>query len=69
MINPPQHPPLAEFQAVMLELLDDNLAPQEIVARLQADPRLADYHDYIATFEPRMVEVAAELIKKWGRRN
>ena len=59
---------LAHFQAVLLQLLSEPLSPHEVVARLLADPSLADYHAYVASFEPRMVEVAALLVKKWGQR-
>ena len=64
----PEHPPLADFQAALLELLDGPLTADEILARLRTDEVFAPYRDYIDTFEPRMVEVAAELTKKWGRR-
>ena len=57
---------LAEFQTALLDLLHQPLATEEILVRLRDDPRFAPYADYIATFEPRMVEVAAELTKKWG---
>jgi hypothetical protein len=60
---------LAHFQATLLDLLDRGSSPQEIVRELQGDPRLSDYAAYVATFEPRMVEVAIELIAKWGRRD
>ena len=41
---------------------------RQIINRLQRDPQLAEFADYVATFEPRMVEVAIELVAKWGRR-
>lgn len=69
MTNPPQHEPLAEFQAKLLELLDQDLSTEEIADRLRADPTLSEYHNYIGTFEPRMIEVAAELTKKCGQRS
>ena len=64
-----ENEPLAEFQAALLELLDEPLSADEIISRLQNDAVFAPYRRYIDTFEPRMVEVAAELIKKWGRRS
>jgi hypothetical protein len=60
---------LAHFQTKLLDLLDRVEDPQAIVRELQSDPRIAEYAAYIATFEPRMVEVAVELIAKWGRRD
>ena len=59
---------LARFQAVLLDLLAQGHPPATIIARLRTDPQLAYYADYVATFEPRMVEVAIELVAKWGRR-
>ena len=61
-------PTLARFQAALLDLLSRGLPPAEIVSRLRNDPELAPFTDYVATFEPRMVEVAVELVAKWGRR-
>jgi hypothetical protein len=58
---------LAHFQAVLLQLLAQPLSAEEIQARLLQDDSLRDYHAYIAGFEPRMIDVAAELVKKWGR--
>ena len=59
---------LARFQATLLDLLSRGLPPEEIVGRLRRDPELAPFADYVATFEPRMVEVAVELVAKWGHR-
>ena len=64
----PDDPTLARFQATLLDLLSRGLPPAEIVDRLRADSELAPYADYVATFEPRMIEVAVELVAKWGRR-
>jgi hypothetical protein len=64
----PDDASLAHFQAVLLDLLDRGHAPEQLVAQLQQDPSLAEYVDYISTFEPRMLEVAIELVAKWGRR-
>jgi hypothetical protein len=61
-------PKLARFQATLLDLLSRGLPPAEIVDHLRGDPELAPYAHYVATFEPRMVEVAVELVAKWGRR-
>ena len=59
---------LAAFQAALLELLAQGLSPEEVIARLRSDAAFAPFADYVETFEPRMVEVAAALVKKWGRR-
>lgn|GEM_PF-1861611 len=59
---------LARVQAALLEALHADLPPQEIVARLQSDPALLPYAEWVASFEPRMIETAAVLVKKWARR-
>ena len=59
---------LASFQAALLDLLAQKHPPATIIAQLRSDPQLAEYADYVATFEPRMIEVAIELVAKWGRR-
>ena len=59
---------LAAFQGALLNLLAEDLPSEELRRHLTTDPAFAPYQDYIATFEPRMVEVAAELVKKWGQR-
>ena len=64
----PDDPQLAHFQATLLDLLSRGLTPQQVIDHLQRDPQLADFQAYIATFEPRMVEVAIELVQKWGRK-
>ena len=60
---------LADFQAHLLELLGQEIPMEEILVRLKREPAFASYREYIRTFEPRMVEVASKLVKKWGRRN
>jgi hypothetical protein len=59
---------LAAFQRALLELLAEPLSPEEMMSRLRSDEVFAPYRDYIETFEPRFVEVAAALMKKWGVR-
>lgn len=68
MSHPPAPHNLAAFQAALLHLLAEDLPPEEFRRRLKSDAAFEPYQDYIATFEPRMIEVAAELVKKWGRR-
>jgi len=65
----PQQERIANFQCALLELLAQSLTPQEIQQRLENDAAFAPYAEYVATFELRMIEVAAELTKKWGRRD
>ena len=58
---------LAHFQSRLLHWLSQPGSAEDILRRLRADESLAPYQSYIASFEPRMVEVAAILVKKWGR--
>jgi len=64
----PDDPALARFQATLLDLLSKGQQPQSIIDHLRSDRELADFAEYVATFEPRMLEVAIELVAKWGRR-
>jgi hypothetical protein len=59
---------LAEFQDALLELLSQDLPVEVLVAKLRDDAAFAVFREYVLAFEPRMLEVAAELTKKWGRR-
>jgi hypothetical protein len=65
----PQDADLARFQAALLELLSQPLGADEMARRLREDEAFAPFQDYVAGFEPRMIEVAAALTKKWGRRS
>lgn len=58
---------LAALQEAMLEILHATEDPAAALALLRADPRTAAYRDWLATFEPRMVKLAGELVRKWGR--
>ena len=64
----PERDQLALFQARLLDLLAQDLPPEEVRARLAAAPEFAPYADYIRAMEPRMIGVAAQLVRKWGRR-
>jgi hypothetical protein len=59
---------LDRLQAALLDALDRGLSPADVIQRLQSDPQLAEFAAYLRTFEPRMVEVAIQLVAKWGRR-
>jgi hypothetical protein len=59
---------LAEFQDALLVLLDQGLPTDQIRVKLREDPAFAAFRDYATALEPRMLEVAVELVKKWGRR-
>jgi hypothetical protein len=59
---------LAVFQDALLELLTQDLPTEVIREKLRDDPAFAAFRDYATSLEPRMLEVAVELMKKWGRR-
>lgn len=67
--QPPADEQLAEVQAALLDILHADLPPEQIVERLRSEPKLSAYADWVASFEPRMIETAALLVKKWGRRS
>ena len=59
---------LAAFQDALLDLLDQGLPVEAVRERLREDPAFAAFREYAAAIEPRMLEVAGELVRKWGRR-
>ena len=59
---------LADFQNALLSLLDSDLSAREMLQRLHTAPEFQAYQAYISSFELPMLEVAAELVKKWGHR-
>jgi hypothetical protein len=60
---------LAAFQHALLDLLYRDLPPEEVQAQLRSGEAFRPFQDYLSRAEPRMMEVAAELVKKWGRRS
>ena len=60
---------LEQFQAALLELLAQDLTLDEITHHLKTDAAFAPFQNYVNTFEPRFVEVASSLVKKWGKRD
>ena len=60
---------LADFQAALLDLLSADLPVDEIVRRLRSDEAFVEFRDYVTQIEPRMLAIAVELVKKWGKRN
>ena len=59
---------LTAFQSALLDLLSRDLSSAEMQAKLRSDAAFACYHEYVQAMEPRMLEVAVELVKKWGKR-
>jgi len=58
---------LACFQAALLDLLAQPISADEIARRLREEAVFAPYREYSVGFELRFLEVAAALVKKWGR--
>ncbi len=59
---------LASFQSTLLERLSSLDEPDRILATLQQEPLSPSLLNYVQTFSPPMVEIAACLVKKWGKR-
>jgi hypothetical protein len=69
---------IAEFQSLLLEILDSQQDADTIRKILNADIALAqigkcdsprELVEYIETCDPIMLEIAALLVKKWGRKS
>lgn len=60
---------LAAFQTCMLNALHEHQSAADILAVMRDDDATLPFRDYIAGFEPEMLEVAALLVKKWGVRD
>lgn len=58
---------LSNFQAVLLDTLSEPRTPDGWLATLLASPSTVPFRDYVASFQPPMLEVASELINKWSR--
>jgi hypothetical protein len=59
---------LEAFQARLLDLLDSGVAPAEVKRRLLEDPSAAPFRDWIEGWEPRCVETASLLVRRWGHK-
>lgn len=59
---------VSSFQSVLLELLAEDLPIDALMEKLKSDESFAAFQDQIALWEPRMVRVASDLVKKWGKR-
>ena len=57
------------FRCSALEVLAQDLPLIEIERRLSEDAAFAGFRDYVQSFEPRMLAVAVQLVKKWGKRS
>ncbi len=57
---------LAAYQARLLEMVRSQRTPNEMRAELAADPELAVLRPYIQGLDDRALEVARELVVRWG---
>jgi hypothetical protein len=60
---------LAEFQAVLLEKLDRYVDASDILRALHDEECTWPFKEWIKQIEPHMLEIGAELVKKWGAKN
>ncbi len=65
---PDEDPELAAFQAFLLETLHQQTDAASILTALRNSESTQPFVDYINSFEPEMLELAALLVKKWGRK-
>ncbi|MEI7928631.1 MAG: hypothetical protein WCH40_08775 [Verrucomicrobiales bacterium] len=61
-------PELADFQTCLLSALHQHDSADAILETLLSDDATLPFRGYVAKFEPEMLELAALLVKKWGRR-
>ncbi len=59
---------LEAFQQALLTILAEEKDPEAVFQALRDHPALAPYRDYVEQWEPRLLEVAAQLVRRWGRR-
>lgn len=66
MQRQPEQTGLAYFQEKFLELLWNETDPEEIRCALLSDPKLMEFQAYIEAMDAHMIEIAHELVHKWG---
>lgn len=57
---------LFDFQGRMLDILHAGGPPEELLRQLREAAAGTEMEDYVGTFDLRMVQVASELVRKWG---
>jgi hypothetical protein len=63
-----QETEIAIFQESLLEILSSQVEPTQILTTLEKSSKSDTMSKYVSTFDPRMVQLAADLVKQWGRR-
>ena len=59
---------LAAFQALLLDHLERGTPAHELQAQLRDHPAAAPFRAYVETLEPRCLEIASRIVKKWAVR-
>lgn len=59
---------LDRAQVAFVEALEGAEGPGDLAARLGAAPALEPWRDWIASFDPRSVELGLTLVSRWGER-
>jgi hypothetical protein len=67
-LKPMQETEIATFQESLLEILSAQSSPSQILMTLQELSTPNAMAEYTATFDPRMIQLAADLVKQWGKR-
>lgn len=60
---------LAAFQACLLEALHKHTDAVSTFAELRSSATVLPFADYVNSYEPEMLELAAILVKKWGKKS
>ncbi len=63
----PEDLELEAFQSCLLDALYAHTTASEIQEALLQHPESSAFQEYMNEFDPEMLEVAAQLVKKWGR--
>ena len=57
---------LAAWQAALIATLAEGLPAEERRRRIQTDPAFRPFAQYMDGTEERCLDVASELVRKWG---
>lgn len=60
---------LAEFQAALLNALNVYTNAAEIFQALHNNEATKSFEDWINQMDSSMLEIGAELVKKWGKKS
>lgn len=60
---------LVQYQIRLVELLDSDKSPAQIIEELRNAGDLEDYREYVDSFDTDMIEVGKQLVAKWSQRS